>query len=357
MSQSPNRDAAGGSRYHTAPLTDWAARVLETVQVPRDDARQTAQALVRCDLRGFGTHGLARLKSYVERLRAGDFNAQPRIAFDRRGPVWTVDADGALGQMLGQRVIDEAVRFLADQPMLWVSVRETGHLGALGLFALEAAERGLICFLGQRTPPILGLPGFRRRALGHNPFAFGAPVDAGEPPFVLDMACSVAARGHILLAAREGKTIPEGWALTAGGEPTTDSREAAAGILLPAGGYKGMALAMMIECLSAALPASPEIEPVMDFPIGGALPRQSAFFFFLNPGEIAGRDTFDGYMRHWIDFYRESGDGARIPGARGQSSERDGLAHGLRYPAIIEDELRKLGTEIGVPFPSQRESS
>ena len=106
--------------------------------------------------------------------------------------------------------------------MLWVNVRETGHLGALGIPALEAAESGLICFLGQRTPPLLGLEGFQQRALGHNPFAFGAPAGEGEPPFVLDMACSVAARGHILLAARNGDSIPEGWALDAKGQPTTD---------------------------------------------------------------------------------------------------------------------------------------
>jgi LDH2 family malate/lactate/ureidoglycolate dehydrogenase len=292
-----------------------------------------------------------RLKSYVERLGAGDFNPQPQIRFNRQGSVWTVDADGALGQVLGHRVVAEAEVFLANNPILWVNVRETGHLGALGILALEAAEKGMICLLGQRTPPLLGMRGFHQRAIGHNPFAFGSPAGAGQSPFVLDMACSVAARGHVLLAARNGDPIPEGWALDATGEPTTDSREAAAGILLPTGGYKGMALAMMIECLSAALPASLDTVPVMEFPAAGSLPRQSTFFLFLNPGKVGEAQAFGAYMSNWMKFYRDSGEDARIPGERGEESELRKRSCGLRFSPIIESELRELGMSTGIPFP------
>jgi len=340
-------------RYPADDLARWAARILATVNVSEDDAAITAQNLVRSDLRGFSTHGLARLASYMERLRSGDFNAGARIEFERRGHVWNVQANGALGQVAGRRIVDEAVSFLANEPMLWVSLRESGHLGALGILALAAAEKGYICFMGQRVPPLLGLPGFGGRALGHNPFAFAAPAGEGAPPLVVDMACSVAARGHILLAAREGKPIPEDWALADDGKPTADSRRAAAGMLQPMGGYKGMAIAMMIECLSAALAASApsNLSPAMALPANGAIPRQSAFFLFLNPARLDGETAFRNYMHHWIEFYRRAGgEAARIPGERGEQLERKGRAEGIAYPKAIESELRELGERTGVPF-------
>lgn len=355
MSRSQNNSAAQQARYSADALIAWTARILETAQVPSDDALVTARLLVRSDLRGFGTHGLARLTSYMERLRANDFNPRPHIRLDRRDGVWIVDADGALGQVAGQRIIDEASSFLTDQPMLWVTLRESGHLGALGMFALAAAERGNICFLGQRTPPLLGLPGFRQRALGHNPFAFGAPAGEGNAPIVVDMACSVAARGHILLAARDGTPVPDNWALNTGGAPTTDATEAAAGMLQPAGGYKGMGIAMMIECLAGGLAATAtsNSNPVMSLPPSGAMARASAFFLFLNPGLIGEKADFLFYMNHWISYYRQAGaERARIPGARGAETERTGRDEGLRYAAIIEAELRALGQSVDIPFPA-----
>lgn len=354
MSRSRNEAAAQQTRHSAGALISWAARILETADVPAADALVTAQLLVRSDLRGFGTHGLARLTSYMERLRTNDFNARAQIRFERQNAVWIVEADGALGQVAGQRVVDEASSFLIDQPMLWVTLRESGHLGALGMFALAAAERGNICLLGQRTPPLLGLPGFRRRALGHNPFAFGAPVGDGNPPFVLDMACSVAARGHILLAEREGKPVPGNWALNTQGVPTTNAAEAAAGMLQPAGDYKGMAIAMMIECLAAGLAATEtsNASPVMSLAASGAMSRASAFFLFLNPALIGEKAAFASYMKHWIAYYTQAGaEHARIPGARGAETERMGRDEGLRYAATIEAELRALGHSTDIPFP------
>lgn len=356
MSRSHNNSAVQTARYSVDALIAWTVRILETAKVPADDALITTKLLLRSDLRGFGTHGLARLTSYMERLRTNAFNPRPDIRFDRRGPVWIVEADGALGQVVGQHVVDEATNFLVDQPMVWVTLRESGHLGALGMFALAAAERGNICFLGQRTPPLLGLPGFGERALGHNPIAFGAPAGKGNPPFVFDMACSVAARGHILMAAREGKPIPNNWALNPEGEPTTDAAEAAAGMLQPSGDYKGMGIAMMIECLAGGLAATAlsNATPVMSLAAGGVMSRASAFLFFLNPGLIGEKAVFLSYMNHWISYYRQAGaEHARIPGTRGEELERVGRELGLTYAPAVEAELQALGRSIGIPFPAE----
>jgi LDH2 family malate/lactate/ureidoglycolate dehydrogenase len=253
-------------------------------------------------------------------------------------------------------VVEEATSFLVDQPVLWVTLWEAGHLGALGMFALAAAERGNICFLGQRTPPLLALPGFGQRALGHNPFAFGAPVGKDSPPFVFDMACSVAARGHILMAAREGKPIPNNWALNTDGAPTTDAAEAVDGMLQPTGDYKGMGIAMMIECLAGALAATAasNARPAMSLAAGGVMSRASAFLLFVNPGKVGENADFLSYMNHWISYYKEAGaEAGRIPGARGADMERVGRENGLIYTNAIEAELRALGVANVIPFPEE----
>lgn len=340
-------------RYRQDDVTGWAAHVLESAKVPADDAAVAARLLVRSDLRGHGTHGLTRLPSYVERLTQGDFNPRPVITFQRHGAAWLAQADGALGQVAGQRVLDQALPFLAREPMLWVSVRHIAHMGALGVLAVQAAEAGFICLMGQRSPPLLGMPGFRGPAIGHNPFAFASPA-GDRPPLVFDMACSVAARGHILMAAREGKAVPEGWALDAQGQPTTDSVAAAAGALQPAGGHKGMGLAMMIECMAAALSATADsaAKAAMAIPAGGAVPRESAFFLFLNPSMLADARSYAGYMEHWIAHYLDASAGhSRIPGRRGHDKEA-AAAGEVTYGGAVETALRALGERLGLALPA-----
>ncbi|NTW52531.1 MAG: Ldh family oxidoreductase [Chlorobiaceae bacterium] len=346
-------DKRTGSHYKAEELLRWASQVLQAADMPLRDAFNTARLLVRSDQRGYYTHGLVRLPSYVDRLREGAVNPNPVITIARKSSSWVVDADGALGQVLAMRVIEAATPYLQSEPLLWVNVRRTGHLGALGIIALEAAEAGFICMMGQRTPPLLGLPGFGRCAIGNNPFAFAAPAGDNRPPFVFDMACSVAARGHILLASRQGNPIPDDWALATDGTPTTDAGKAVGGILRPAGGYKGMGLSMMIECMAAAFcaDAGSTEEVGMEVHANGAGGRQSAFFLFLNPAVAGDREAFTSYMRHWIDYYVESGEEARIPGQRGDSMEVYSCHSGIAYSSQIESELHCFGLSFGIRMP------
>lgn len=340
--------------YRTDDLIRWASAILQSAGVPAKDAGHTARLLVRSDQRGYGTHGLARLASYLERLGHGSFNSRPHFHLQRNGSAWTVEADGALGQVTWAYVLDAVRPGLQDEALRWVTVHHTGHLGALGILALEAAEAGFVCLMGQRTPPLLGLPGFRRRAIGHNPFAFGAPTGPGRAPLVFDMACSVAARGHILLAAREGQPVPAEWALDRQGAPTTDAEAAAAGMLQPSGGYKGMGLAMMIECMAAAFGAKPDAAAgaAMQLAAAGAVSRESAFFLFLNPAVAGDGGVYASYMRHWIDHYLESGAGlARIPGQRGESLERASFTSGLAYTPGVHAELQQLARTHAIALP------
>ena len=339
---------------HTpASLERWTTAVFEASGMPQHDAALSARLLVRSELRGYATHGMTRVASYVERLASGAFNPRPAMSHRAAPGGIVLEADGAMGQVAGPFALSLGLAELERSASVLVVIRECGHLGALGIHALMAAEAGLFCVVGQRTPPLLAMPGFRAPAIGHNPIAFGCPMPGGGP-LVFDIACSVAARGHILLAAREGRPIPEGWAVDADGAPTTDARRALAGALLPMGGHKGVGIAMMVECLAGALGATADANlPGRDrLPEAGAVGRQGGFMWLVRPagfGEAAG---FEAAMASWTRGYLEAGaPDARLPGSRGESLEANGRIDGITLPAAIVAELSALGGRIGLPFP------
>jgi LDH2 family malate/lactate/ureidoglycolate dehydrogenase len=341
------------TRWSPAALERWTAAVFETAGMPAEHAAEAADMLVRTELRGYKTHGMTRVPSYVDRLRAGDFNPRPAMSHRAFPGGIVLDADGAMGQVAGPLAVRLGLEALETSASVLIAVQSCGHLGALGIHALLAAEAGAFCMVGQRTPPLLALEGFTRAGIGHNPIAFGCPVP-GAAPLVFDVACSVAARGHILLAAREGRPIPEGWAVDAEGVPTTNAEAALGGALLPMGGHKGIGIAMMVECLAGAMAATAgSLDPARnDLKSSGAVGRQGGFVWLVKPDAFVGQALFADYMTQWTDTYRAAGgEEARLPGARGDAMERDGQEQGIALPESIAQELRALGRHVDIPFP------
>jgi LDH2 family malate/lactate/ureidoglycolate dehydrogenase len=341
------------SRYSAESLERWTTQVFASCGVPQDDAHQAAQLLVRSDLRGQETHGLTRLASYVQRLAASDFNATPNITHRSFAGGIVMDADGAMGQVAGPHAVRLAAEALQGSASVLVAMQSCGHLGALGIHALQAAEAGFFCLMGQRTPPLLAMEGYAGAAIGHNPIAFACPVP-GAAPLVFDVACSVAARGHILTAAREQRSIPEGWAVDSKGRPTTDAKAALDGALLPMGGHKGIGIAMMVECLAGALAATAaSFEPSANaLPSSGAMARQGGFLWAVRPAAFAQDDTFGAYITHWTNEYtRRGGDAARIPGQRAALLEGQRRRDGIELSGALLTELRSLGARLGLPLP------
>jgi LDH2 family malate/lactate/ureidoglycolate dehydrogenase len=136
------------SRYSADSLERWAAQVFASCGVSQEDARQAAQLLVRSDLRGQETHGLTRLASYVLRLAAGDFNATPHMTHRSFPGGIVMNADGAMGQVAGPHAVRLAAEALQGSASVLVAIQSCGHLGALGIHALQAAEAGYFCLVG-----------------------------------------------------------------------------------------------------------------------------------------------------------------------------------------------------------------
>jgi LDH2 family malate/lactate/ureidoglycolate dehydrogenase len=330
-------------------LAAWVQEVFERCGMEAELARHGAETLVQADARGIATHGVIRVKAYSDKLRAGSLTARPEVRFETAHGVLHCHADRGLGPAIGKLAVTASIDRALESGVVITILKDIGHMAALGIYALRAAEAGMLCLVMQATPRVMGLQGTRLGAIGNNPFAFASPVQGG-PPLVFDVASSTVARSRIAAAARAGEPIPEGWALDATGAPTTDARAAMQGAQLPMAGYKGIGIAMMVECLAGSL--SGVRPPAPHSPEGVGTPASAgAFMMTINPGIAAIAGGYAGHMVEWIALYKDaSGETARYPGERAAQREAESRANGIPLADTLRDDLIKIGEDIGPRF-------
>lgn len=240
-------------RYAVQDLQAFAAQVFAKAGMSDDQARIVAWALCYANLRGLDTHGLVRIPAYLKRIDAGLINARPVVRIEARTPsISLVDADNAMGPVGASLAMQECVAAAEKIGVGIATVCRSNHFGAASVYTVPATASGVIAIALAPASRSLAPYGSRAPLLGTNPFALAAP--AGRyGTWSLDMAASVAARGHIRLAAQLGRPIPEGWALDQNGSSTTDPNAALVGTMLPFSGAKGSAFAMMVDVLGGVL--------------------------------------------------------------------------------------------------------
>jgi LDH2 family malate/lactate/ureidoglycolate dehydrogenase len=239
--------------FDAGSLRAFCEEVFLSCGMVQEDAAIVADSLVQANLRGVDSHGVARVGIYAKRLKMGLVNPRPNVGIVRESAgTLLVDGDNGMGQVVGVRAIDLGLDKAGKSGGISVGVRRSNHYGAGAYYVQRAVARDAIAFAYSNAPPTMAPWGGVDPYVGTNPYAYGVP--AGEHrPIVLDMATSIVARGKIILAAERGEPIPEGWAIDAEGNPTTDAQEALAGSVLPFGGPKGYALSLMIDIMAGAL--------------------------------------------------------------------------------------------------------
>lgn len=278
-------------------------------------ALPVARSIRAAERDGMRSHGLLYLPVYVEHLTCGkvDGQAEPRLERPRAGAI-VVDA----GHGFAHPAIDLGLPALLD------AARELGiaaltlcrsyNCGLLGHQAERIAEAGLIGLCFTHAPASISPVGGKVPVIGTNPFALGVPDGLGGARFVIDQSASVVAKSEVLLRARQGEPIPEGWALDAAGQPTTDAEAGLKGSMLPAGGVKGFGVGLMVEVLASALSgavASREASPFSG-PVGGP-PATGQCFIAIEPAAFA--DGFVGRIDGLVAAITGQ-EGARLPGQR-----------------------------------------
>ncbi|MDR2375277.1 MAG: Ldh family oxidoreductase [Treponema sp.] len=332
-------------------LEQLCSGVFTGLGLPRQEAEDSAKILVSADARGIRSHGVARIKRYVDGIRAGHIRGGIRPTVLRETPVSLVlDAEGGMGLSLSKQSMEKVIDMAAGHGIGLCSIRNSNHFGIAGYYAEIAARRDMIGIAMTNTAA-LGVPTFAREAMfGTNPIAFAVP-GMGKDLFSLDMATTTVTRGKIEVAAREGKPIPPGWAVGPDGLATVDAARLLedmlykrGGGLLPLGGegsagagYKGYGLAVMVDILCAVSSGGVFGGAVMDSEMTSA--RVCHFFMALRI------DLF----RDPEDFKRDI---SRMLGELRSLKPAEG-ARRVYYAGLLEQEAQARCEHEGVPLTDE----
>ena len=298
-----------------AKLELFAKETLSVFGVSASDADIIWDSMLYADIRGKTTHGVARLPLYWKNIQAGtiDPHAHPSLVVEK-GALAVFDAHNGFGQIAACHALDFAIEKAKTYGIAAAGVRNSNNFGAAGYYGFRAAHHGVACLIMANASPALISPGAAAPVLGTNPLCFSAPGLKECPPIVFDMAASVAARSKIRLAAKNGESIPEGWAVNDNGKPTTNPDEALAGALLPAGGAKGYGLALMVDVLSGLLTGSAfagQVKPLSDTQEPS---RNGHMLIVFDIAAFCSEEEYCQRYQTLVDALKESGDEVRLPG-------------------------------------------
>ena len=337
-------------------LTEFVnAALLATGSTP-DQAQAVTRALVSASLRGVDSHGVRLLPHYLRVISGGRIAPDPQLRITRTAAsAATVDADNGFGHYASYRAISEGSAIAKETGIAGVSVINSSHFAAAGCYALEAAEHGLVAFAFSNSDSFVLLHDGVSPFHGTNPIAFAAPV-AGERPYLLDMATSILPWNRVRDYEANGLQLPEDVAVDACGRTTSDPKTVAA--LLPFGGttygFKGAALAGIVEVLSASLTGMAHCSRLLPM-VGEDLstPRRLGHFFLvIDPAAFVPRSIFDAGMAAYLSDLRASaskpGTTTMAPGDREWACHDKRNAHGVPLaPALLAD-FRGIAARLGL---------
>ncbi len=328
-----------------AQAHEWVEKVLLHCGAHAGMAAATARSLVLAEAQGIASHGLSRVPQYATHLKNGRANGQAVAQVARRkGAALLVDARQGLAFEACELAVREALTVAREMGVCFVGVSNSHHCGVLVDHLRPVAQAGLVGLAFANSPAAMPVAGGRHAIMGTNPIAAIFPRQ-GHDPLMIDLSLSEVARGKLMVAAKEGRSIPLGWALDAQGQPTTDPKAGMAGSMLPVGAAsspKGAMLALVVELLvTAVIGAQFGFEASSFFVDEGNAPRIGQAFLVIDPGALGGSAS---YFERIEVLIREMlvDDGVRLAGARRLALERAAAEKGVNIPDALMAQLQAL---------------
>lgn len=337
-------------------LIDFASRAFVTAGLPLADANAVATLMIEGDLVGADAHGIFRLPSYIRRIEGGAVNRTPSITVRRTAPATAlVDGDNGMGHLVVARAAETAIDLAREAGVGWVGVRGSNHAGAASIYAAMPLDHGMAGIYSAVASANHMAPwGGTEALLGTNPLAIALPA-GDRPPVVLDIATTVVSYGTIKNYALQDRTMPEGWMVDrANGEPLTDPKQSAAGVLLPIGGYKGAGLAMVLGLLAGTLNGAGVGRDVVDFNADDSSPANTGHFIlaidirrFIDPALFAA-----GVVAHCTELRASARlpgvDTLRLPGDERARRRAGRMQDGVPLSPELLASLNQLGKRLGI---------
>jgi LDH2 family malate/lactate/ureidoglycolate dehydrogenase len=341
--------------YTEEQLRDFTRKVFLAMNCSPHDAALATDVLIRADLRGIDSHGIARLIGYVRLWELGRINSNPDIKVVHETPsTAVVDGDSGLGLVVAPWAMKIAMKKAQEVGTGWVAIRNSNHFGIAGYHAMMGLQDDLIGMALTNASPLVAPTFSKERLLGTNPIAVAIPADQ-EPPFVADMATTTAANGKLEILQRQSKEAPGGWIQDKDGHGSFNPHELKdGGALLPLGGdrehgsHKGYALGALVDILSAVLsganygpwaPPFVSFLPLPDDPVGLGLGH---FVGAMRVDAFRPASEFKSHMDIWIRRFRSAeaveGKKVLIPGDPEREMERIRTHDGIPViEKVVED--------------------
>lgn len=352
-------------------LTNFVIDSFVGYGIPRKDAEICADVLLASDRRGIESHGVNRFKPvYLDRIKAGIQNPVTNYEIIKETPTTAVvDGHDGMGQVIGYKSMQLAIKKAKEYGMGMVVVRNSCHYGIAGYYTTMATKAGCIGMTGTNARPTVAPTWGVEGMFGTNPLTLGVPTD--EPfDFNFDCATSITQNGKLEYYQRIGHDVPEGMLITADGTPFKGSAgealaamsrgEAAlctvGGIGEALAGYKGYGFAMFVEFLSSVLQDGAHGKVLTGKGKNGEkVPYHLGHFFIaIDTDHFLGEDVC---RKKAGEIIREVRGAKKMPGAEriytaGEKEYEIGLAReaGVPINESVQKEFIAIRDELKLPY-------
>jgi uncharacterized oxidoreductase len=339
-------------RIPPGPLKQLVRRYFQRAGSADAEAERIGHYLVEANLAGHDSHGVIRVPSYVSWARAGQVVPNQHLRTVTENDAFAVvDGQFGFGQVIGEEATRLGIAKAAKGGAAVIALRNSGHLGQIGMWALMAADAGQLSlhFVNTSGAGILVAPtGGISRRLSANPIAAGVPVRGGRP-IVLDISTSTVAEGKVRVALNKGVPVPDGCLIDPQGRPTNDPKTfygPPPGAILPFGGYKGYGLGLIAEMLAGALTGGSCSNPKEKRVVNNMLSVYLSPKFFVTEEEFyAEVDRFVAYVKSSEKASPTSE--ILMPGEPEDRNRRERAA-GVELDATTWQQILDTGAALGV---------
>lgn len=343
------------NHYDEETLVSFASEFMLALGAAEEEAAIIADGLLTASLwwhPGQG-QGIEKLFRYYRRVRSGGIIAQASMNWVSDGPSYgLLDAAKGFGYVAGHRAMQRAIEKAQENGVALVGVRNSNHFGIAGYHAWQAAKVGLIGWSFTNAKAEMAPWGSAQVVLGTNPWGIAIPRH-DAPPILLDMALTMSGKGMMGWYIREGRSMPDNWALTSDGRTTTDPQEAMDGPLLPIGEYKGYGLSLITDILSGvmtgALFAGAVFQDDQNYDVGHTM-------LAIRPDVFVGQEAYEQRLEQFVAEVKaappiHNDRPVRLPGEVEFERMTERRREGIPVSRETVSGLRELAAELNVDFP------
>ncbi len=328
-----------------AQIADLSEKALVAHGASSIQAQALASGIAAAERDGIRSHGLMYLPIYCEHLSCGKVIGLAEPVLSQPAAASTVvDAGSGFAHAAIEMGLPSLIAMAKANGVASLAIRNSYNCGVLGYHTEQIAEAGLVGLGFTNAPASIAPWGARKPVLGTNPWSLAVPDGQGGARFVIDQSASVVAKSEVMKRARAGESIPEGWAFDVDGKPTNDPNAGLKGTMAPAGGYKGVGSALLVEVFAACLAgATPGIAASPFSGTAGGPPKTGQFFLAIAPDLTSGA-TFADRLAMVVEAFGAETNG-RLPGGKRRSAREKSDANGVEVDEATYITLLRLAGE------------